>query len=104
MLHEPLEVRMQWFASCLLPAFAGGMTLELAVVATSYVVADPLPPPPLPLPLPFPLSPSPPPPPLFPFPFVDLELSHLLAPWGVLGEERDLSSGLAVLLEAAAIG
>jgi len=28
----------------------------------------------------------------------------LLAPWGVLGEERDLSSGLAVLLEAAAIG
>jgi len=50
------------------------------------------------------LSPSPPPPPLFPFPFVDLELAHLLAPWGVLGEERDLSSGLAVLLEAAAIG
>ncbi len=42
MLHEPLEVRMQWFASCLLPAFAGGMTLELAVVATSYVVAGPL--------------------------------------------------------------
>ena len=32
---------MQWFASCLLPAFADGMTLGIAVVAANYVVAGP---------------------------------------------------------------